>query len=193
MSKKLVIACTTAILSCLTAGMASAGVPCAGTTSVVATGSDAQCTPGAAVCPAGDYHTVSVQVTVRDCYGTPLAGETVTVTPAGVTGKFCFCDTSKVIGPTDALGQATAYYTYFGGCGDLTFYATIQTVTAGPSAAITIGSPDNNGDCVVNLVDFGNFASDFLTTSSCSDYNCDDIVDLVDFGNFASHFLHICP
>jgi hypothetical protein len=66
------------------------------------------------------------------------------------------------------------------------------TVVAGPSPAITIGSTDNNGDCTVNLVDFGNFAGAFLTSESCHDYNCDGTVNLVDFGNFAGHFLHSC-
>jgi hypothetical protein len=66
------------------------------------------------------------------------------------------------------------------------------TVVAGPSPAIPIASPDNNGDCVVNLIDFGSFAGDFLTTEACNDYNCDGIVNLVDFGAFAGHFLHNC-
>jgi hypothetical protein len=194
MYKKVLTACAGFVVLLMISGMAFAGVPCAGTTSVVAYGDNVNCAPGAAVCPAGDYgQLVTVDVTVRDCYGTPLAGETVTVTPVGATGSFCFCDSSKVVGPTDALGETSATWNDFGGCGTLTFTATIGTVTAGPSAAITIGSPDNNGDCAVNLVDFGNFASHFLTTTTCSDYNCDGIVDLVDFGNFASHFLHACP
>jgi hypothetical protein len=139
-------------------------------------------------------HTVNVTVVVRDCYGTPLQGQMVDVSPAGVApAVFCFCDSVKTVGPTDVTGTTVASYADFGGCGDLQFYATIGTVIAGPSPAITIGSPDNNGDCVVNLVDFGNFAGMFLGTSSCSDYNCDGVVNLVDFGIFAAHFLHVCP
>jgi hypothetical protein len=177
----------------LVSGMAFAGVPCAGTTTVVASG-DAVCAPGAAVCPAGDLHTVNVVVTVRDCYGTPLSGLYVDVSPAGVApAVFCFCDSVKTVGPTDVTGTTTAAYDDFGGCGDLQFYATIGTVIAGPSAAITIGSPDGNGDCQVDLVDFGIFASNYFSTDSCSDYNCDGIVDLVDFGIFASHYFHTCP
>jgi len=192
MSNRLVIACTMAAVSLLISGMAFAGVPCSGTTSVVATGDDV-CAPGAAVCPQGDLHTVNVTVTVRDCYGTPLAGEMVDVSGSAATGKFCFCVTPKTVGPTDALGQATAQFADFGGCGDLQFYATIGTVVAGPSPAITVGSPDGDGDCDVDLVDFGIFASNYFTTSSCSDYNCDGLVDLIDFGIFASHYFHACP
>jgi hypothetical protein len=118
-------------------------------------------------------------------------GQTVDFSP-GSPG-FCFCDSVKTAGPTDSNGRTTAYYNHFGGCGDLQFNATIGAVVAGPSPAITIGSPDNNGDCIVDLVDFGNFALAYLSTDSCSDYNCDGIVDLVDFGIFAVHYLHACP
>jgi hypothetical protein len=46
---------------------------------------------------------------------------------------------------------------------------------------------------VLNLVDFGNFAGNFLGTDPCYDYNCDGAVNLIDFGIFAGHFLHACP
>jgi len=191
MYKKVLTACAGFVVLLLISGMAFAGVPCAGTTTVEAAGNGV-CTPGAAVCPHGDMDQVTVTVTVRDCYGTALAGENVTVTPSGVTGSFCFCDSTKNIGPTDALGQATATYIKFGGCGQLSFYAAIGAVVAGPSTPITIGSPDNDGNCVVNLIDFGNFAGMFLTSNSCSDYDCNGSVNLVDFGTFAGHFLHSC-
>jgi hypothetical protein len=171
--------------------MAFAGVPCASTTTVTATG-NGLCAPGAAVCPGGDLDQVIVTVVVRDCYGAVVPGVMVDVSPTGVTGQFCFCDSVKTVGPTDATGTTTATYIRFGGCGNLTFYATMGTVVAGPSPAIPIASPDNNGDCVVNLIDFGSFAGDFLTTEACNDYNCDGIVNLVDFGAFAGHFLHNC-
>jgi hypothetical protein len=199
MYEKVLIACAGLVL--LISGVALAGVPCAGTTTVVATGSST-CAPGAAICPNGDYDFVTVTVTVKDCYGTPLAGQTVTVnaTPAGT--PFCYCadgepapddfEDSKIVGPTNASGVTTAVFRKFGGCGDMEFYATIGTVIAGPSASIAIASPDNTGDCQVNLVDFGNFALDFNGTNPCSDYNCDGAVNLVDFGNFALHFNHNC-
>jgi hypothetical protein len=80
------------------------------------------------------------------------------------------------------------------------FYATIGTVTAGPSASIYIANFDNakigsatEGDGVVDLIDFGEFAQDFLAgTNPRSDYNCDSVVDLIDFGEFAQHFGHDC-
>ena len=83
MYKKVLTACAGFAVLLLVSSMAFAGVPCAGTTTVVATGDDV-CAPGAAVCPAGDLHTVNVVVTVRDCYGAPLSGQYVDVSPAGV-------------------------------------------------------------------------------------------------------------
>jgi hypothetical protein len=109
------------------------------------------------------------------------------------TPGFCFCASPQTVGPTDVTGVTTASYDEFGGCGDIQFLATIGTVTAGPSVAITIGSPDGDGNCAVNLVDFGIFAGNYFTSASCSDYNCDGIVDLVDFGIFAAHYFHECP
>ena len=189
MYKKVLTACAGFVVLLLISSMAFAGVPCAGTTTVVASGDDV-CAPGAVVCPAGDLQTVNVVVTVRDCYGTPLQGLYVDVSPG--TPGFCFCDSVKTVGPTDVTGTTTASYVKFGGCGDLQFFATIGTVVAGPSPAITIGSPDGNGDCQVDLVDFGIFAGNYFSSDACSDYNCDGIVDLVDFGIFASHYFHSC-
>ena len=190
MYKKVLTACAGFVVLLLVSGMAFAGVPCAGTTTVVATGDDV-CAPGAAVCPAGDLHTVNIVVTVRDCYGAPLSGQMVDV--FSTTPGFCFCVSPQTVGPTDVTGTTTAYYTEFGGCGGVQFYATIGTVTAGPSVAITIGSPDGDGDCDVDLVDFGIFANNYFSAATCSDYNCDGIVDLIDFGIFANHYFHACP
>jgi hypothetical protein len=193
MQKRMVVALAAASLLVLWVGTAvAAGVPCAGTTTVVATGSGA-CSPGAAVCPAGDLDNVTVTVVVRDCYGQVLPGLYVDVSPAGVPpAVFCFCDSVKTVGPTDATGTTTAAYADFGGCGDLQFYATIGAVVAGPSPAITIASPDTDGDCRVTLIDFGYFALSYLTGDPCCDYDCDGTVNLVDFGTFALHYLHLC-
>jgi hypothetical protein len=199
MYKKVLIACAGIVL--LISGVALAGVPCAGTTTVSATG-NSSCAPGATLCPNGDYDQVDVTVTVMDCYGTPLAGQTVTVNALPAGSPFCYCadgetapndySDSKVVGPTNASGVIVATFKKVGGCGNVEYYATIGTVTAGPSPSIYIANPDNTGDCVVNLVDFGNFAGVYLTTNPCSDYNCDGSVNLIDFGNFSSHYFHSC-
>jgi hypothetical protein len=199
MYEKVLIACAGLVL--LISSVALAGVPCAGTTTVTAVG-DGSCTPGAALCPNGDYDQIDVTVTVKDCYGTPLAGQTVTVNANPAGAPFCYCpdgeaapnelEDSKVVGPTNASGVIVATFEKIGGCGNMEFYATIGTVIAGPSASIYIASPDNTGDCVVNLIDFGNFALAFNGTDPCMDYNCDGAVNLIDFGQFALHFNHSC-
>jgi hypothetical protein len=170
-----------------------AGVPCAGTSTVVATG-NSDCAPGAAICPQGDYDIVTVTVTVKDCYGTPLSGKAVTCYPDPAATGFCWCtgEESKS-GTTDGSGVMTATFQYFGGCGDLSWYADSESIVLGPSATIYIASPDNNGDCTVNLTDFVNFAGHYFTTEPCSDFNCDGTVNLTDFVSFAGHYFHACP
>jgi hypothetical protein len=190
MYKKVLAACAGFVVLLLISGMAFAGVPCAGTTTVTASGGGV-CAPGAAVCPAGDLDIVTVTATVRDCYGAPLAGLYVDFSPSG--SGFCFCDSVQTAGPTDVSGTASATYQYFGGCGSLQFYGTVNAVVVGPSPAIAIASPDGDGNCVVNLSDFGAFAGAYLTTQACQDYNCDGTVNLSDFGLFAGHYLHACP
>jgi len=203
MYKKVLTACAGLVL--LITGVALAGVPCAGTTTVVAAGNGAQapdCAPGAVICPNGDYDQVVVTVTVRDCYGTPLAGRMVTVSASPAGPPFCFCpdgedppndyEDTKEVGPTDALGQTQATFAKFGGCGNMSFYATIGTVTAGPSTDVFIASFDIGNDCEVELIDFGEFAKNYYSADPCYDYNCDGEVELIDFGEFAKHYYHSC-
>jgi hypothetical protein len=200
MYEKVLIACAGLVL--LISGVALAGVPCAGTTTVSAVGLGS-CAPGAAMCPNGDYDQVAVTVTVKDCYGTPLAGQMVTVNanPAGL--PFCYCldgepapndysDSKVATVPTNASGVVVVNFDKVGGCGNMDFYATIGTVVAGPSVSIYIANPDNTGDCIVNLIDFGNFALAYNGTDPCMDYNCDGFVNLIDFGQFALHYNHTC-
>jgi hypothetical protein len=72
------------------------------------------------------------------------------------------------------------------------FYATTGGVTAGPSVAIFIASFDIGNDCLVELIDFGEFAKAYFSADPCYDYNCDGIVELIDFGEFAKHYFHSC-
>ena len=189
------------ILSLVFAGAAFAGIPNASTSTVVAVGElTPACNPDVAViCPASDYGQVKITVTVRNIYGDPLPGKTVTIYASVVSGgPFCFCPgEDPQVGVTGPTGEVVFYYTDFGGCGELEWYADCEGVILGPSNIIYIASPDNNGSCNVSLIDFGNFALEFGLTvppgSPCHDYNCDGVIDLIDFGNFAIHFMHMCP
>jgi hypothetical protein len=135
-----------------------------------------------------------VTVVIRDCYGTSLPGHYVTVSPVVLGGVVCICpgEESKTVGPTDATGTTYAYFSRLGGCGDLQFYGQVGSVVIGPSPSVFVASPDIDGDCLVNLVDFGAFALSYLTGDPCCDYDCDGVVNLVDFGTFALHYLHQC-
>ena len=194
---RLLVVAALSVMSLVFVGAASAGIPSASTSTVVATPSgSATCNPGTAViCPASDMDIIDVTVTVRNIYGDVLPGKLVTCYANIVSGgPFCFCPgEDPQTGTTDVNGEVTFFYTDFGGCGELNWYADCEAVILGPSNTVYIASPDNTGDCQVNLVDFGNFALVYNTADTCSDFNCDGMVNLIDFGTFALHYTHACP
>jgi hypothetical protein len=179
----------------LTQVVAFCGVPCAGTSTVNAYGTGA-CAPGVAVCPAGDYDVLTVDILVRDCYGTPLSGMAVAIYPGFEPDDFYFCPgydmKTAVTGPS---GETSVDFRRFGGCGELWIYAICEGITLGPSALIPVASYDCYfpADGVVNLSDFIVFAGVYNNSDPCCDYNCDGIVNLTDFIFFAGHYNHTCP
>lgn len=193
---RIVVISVLVVLSLSLVGVASAGIPNASTSTVERVGEGTPtCNPDTAVvCPASDMGWVKVTVTVRNIYGDPLPGKTVVCTAVPVSGIFCFCPgENPQTGVTDANGVVVFYFTDFGGCGDVEFYAECDGVVLGPSPTIYIKSPDNSGDCVVNLIDFGYFAGAYYSGDPCCDYECNGTVDLIDFGTFAQHYYHACP
>ncbi len=194
MLKKLLVACLgTAVV--LAAGVAFAGVPCAGTSecnvSVLHKGTTSCDGTGGAFCPAGDQDTVLVEVVIRDCYGNTLADKDVTITPPG--GDFCFCEGPKVI-TTDSLGEASTTFAEFGGCGFLQFSASSEGMTILGNLVYSANfDNDAPANCAVTLGDFARFAAVYLTSDACMDYDCSGQVTLGDFAKFAAHYLHACP
>jgi hypothetical protein len=186
-----------AILSLALVTVASAGIPSASTSTVVAVGEGTPaCNPNTAVvCPASDLGWVKITVTVRNVYGDPLPGKIVNCYAIPVAPDvFCFCPgEDPQSGTTDVNGVVDFYYTDFGGCGNIQWGADCEGVVFNPSNILYVASPDNDADCDVDLVDFGNFATAYLTGDPCSDYNCDGLVDLIDFGTFSQHYTHACP
>jgi hypothetical protein len=185
------------ILSLAVAGVATAGIPNATTSTVEreGQGSPGTCDPDiAVVCPASDMGVIQVTVTVRNIYGDPLPGLEVDCWAEEVGGVFCWCPgESAQVDTSDINGQCFFYFTDFGGCGTLQFGAQCAGITFIPSPTIEVRSPDINGDCIVDLLDFIIFAGSYLGTNPCCDYDCDGDVDLVDFITFAAHYLHACP
>jgi hypothetical protein len=148
------------------------------------------------VCPESDLGWVKITVTVRNIYGDPLPGKIVNCYAMPVTGTFSFATgEDPQSGTTNVNGEVVFYYTDFGGCGDIQWGADCEGVVFNPSNIIYVASPDNDGDCLVGLIDFGYFAAAFLVIPAdpCCDYDCDGLVGLIDFGVFAAHFLHVCP
>lgn len=181
----------------LVAGVATAGVPSSNTSTVDRAGQgNPSCNPNTAViCPAGDMGSVLVTVTVRNVYGDVLPGKTVNCQAQVVTGPFCFCPgETPQTGVTDINGQAFFTFNNFGGCGNLQFGADCEGVVFIPSATIYIASPDNDGNCAVNSIDFAGFAAVYGQSGKpCFDYNCDNIINSIDFATFGPHFGHLCP
>ena len=194
MNKRFMFTVAGAVAVVLAAGVALGGVPCAGTSDVVAT---PDC---GGYCPEGDLDIVMVKVTDLDCYGTPLPDKVVTIKPIiPVASYYCFCpeDTAKVC-TTNVAAECSVYFQYFGGCGDkvdceLQFSAISDDVEIGPSNAIVTASPDSDGDCDVDLLDFIYFATQYLSDACCANYDCVGGVALLDFITFATHYLHSCP
>ncbi len=51
-------------------------------------------------------------------------------------------------------------------------------------------SPDFNGSGMVDVADFGFFASVYQTPEYCADFDCSGLVSLADFAIFSSHYTH---
>ena len=143
-----------------------------------------------AACPAGDMDWF--QVTVQEV--PPAPGSIITVTVNPVAG-LCICPGQSPQSAVEGAGGAvTLSFWRLGGCVGVSFTAVTTTPGVLPvtSPRFPMISPDINGDCIVNLVDFGIFAQNFLGTWYCCDYNCDGVVNLIDFAIFARHFTHWC-
>jgi len=174
----------------------AAGVPCRGTSTVVAVvQGTAGCNPNTVVvCPAGDKGMVGVTVTAKDCYGTPCANLSVICSGDLATfGSLCFCGNGDAFqtGTTDINGQVSYVFDNFGACGDLQFIAEWQGETLGPSNIVWARSPAVF--CDINSVALSRFASKYGTTEPCCDFDCDGAVNAIDLSTFALHFGHTCP
>jgi hypothetical protein len=109
--------------------------------------------------------TMTVTVTVRNGSGNPIPGipaGDVIVSGTGVSlnGRaMIFCATGAATAQfastqaTNASGQVSFAVTQMGGCGDVTWTATVQGVSLAGSAVATVRSPDLTGNGVVNFQD----------------------------------------
>lgn len=96
---------------------------------------------------------------------------------------------------TDDAGQF-AFTLQVGGCCEGAGAFTLETGEGYTLLPVynSVGSPDMNGDLVVNLADFVLFQAAFLSADTCADLaSCDGSVALADFAAFQSQFLATCP
>jgi len=159
----------------------------------------AENTLGMTTCPSGDGPVYQhVKVTCKSVYDDPLPGIpagafefTVENTTDTLWYGTLSCTFTAVDNATDANGEIrfevvgdTSIY------GNITIEVTVMNVDINDTDTLPCITFDYNVDGSVNLIDFGIFAGDFLTTAHRSDFNWDGTVNLIDFGMFASHFLH---
>lgn len=201
MLKKLLIPTIGIVALAVLSGIALAGVPCTGTSTVIITENSTPCVNAANICPGGDRDTITVTVTVLDCYGNPVVGENATITPVSAGFVFKLADSTKVL-VTNGSGVVSAKYYCFGGCGNLTFQAVCNGVTLGPSANIYIVNLDYVTSAPTfkcDALDLSPFGQNYGTTTyPCGNYNCstDGKTDALDLSVLGQHYGHsntMCP
>jgi hypothetical protein len=197
MLKKLLIPCVGIVALMALGSVALAGVPCLGTSTVVATENNLNCTNAGYFCPQGDTlaNVITVNVTVLDCYGTALSGKSVAIKGSGVlpADKFKFANSETLkTAVTNLSGIATTTFSKFGGCGNMNFTATVLGVTLATSNVIYCSNMDKNPtpDGNVNSVDLSLFTGDYGGVAACSDFNCLGGVNSVDLSIFTGHYGH---
>jgi hypothetical protein len=146
-------------------------------------------------CPTGDWD--AIDVTVRDQFNLPIAGQAVTVTLGnttelcpkpltGITSGAGYVRIGIKTGSLSTVDQPRISSSYTVTC----MGYTIKTGT------VSIMSADYNCNPTVDALDFSFFALDYLKgipvpiAGLRSDFNNDGKVDPLDFSLFALHWLH---
>ncbi len=153
------------------------------------------------VCPNADAETLQAEVIIWGSQIGPTVGippEMLECYPQGQFAHFCQGEPLIVDGPTDATGRTTLTTAAIGGherC-DLVFalansYLRFDTLT------VFLKSPDANGDGLVGVVDFADFASGGYPSPPNPyrwryDFNVDGINNVTDYGFLAVHYDHEC-
>jgi len=204
MRKSLVLAMV-AVLAC--SSLALAGVPDPARSGCGTSGT------GATTChyffrADGSAETLTIDVTLRDAFDTPVdaCSTSVTISDGGSTA-FCVCGGApdlRLTGFSNASGIVTFAANNIGGTGTLDVAVTTHCAGAGnieicASTGIAFTSTDLNGSCEsggssTDVFDLGAFANGLPPGYDvAADYNCDGIVDVFDLGDFAGGLGKSCP
>jgi len=158
-------------------------------------------------CPKGDGSSLAIggnQIVVvsRDNTGQPIAGILASdywligvseLSLCGGSGSIDADSNGNADGRTTISGKLDA-----GGCSDEIMVVVTGVVIGCPPTrlAISVRSPDMDGDLYVGLTNFSRFGRAYPSTlqpyDSCCDFDCDGDVDLGDFSIFGQHWLHRC-
>jgi hypothetical protein len=141
-------------------------------------------------CPQGDWG--YFDVTVRDQFNLPIAGQTATIS-LGNTTELC---ADPITGITDSNGYVRLYLPV-GTISTVdtrissTYSVTAMGTTIG-IGSVEVMSADYNCNPTVDALDFSFFAQDWLKAGVGlrSDFNNDNSVDALDYSLFALHWLH---
>lgn len=142
---------------------------------------------------------LTLKVTVRDQFDTPVPGARVDVTIAPAAGAvLCSCEPLLKSGFTDAIGAVPVVFSRLGGRGTLDLAVTAEGYCDGvPVGKIAIWggnvdftTPDLNGSCEAaassDVFDLGVWATGLPPAyKKASDYTCDGTVDVFDLGFWA--------
>jgi hypothetical protein len=199
---------------------ASAGLPCAAYSSAVmelqrVSGTGLPCgTCDVVWCPAGDYESVWIRVTVRDCLSSPVPSCAVRLdlsgrfdpnndlgSPTSVNGRIC--GASSRMATTDSNGAAS-FDLWGGGAAKFALNWVLTALCADPEIELAarddtlcIKSFDLNGSGNVNFSDTFKFAPQLNTgagySSDFRDCSSANRVNFRDSFLFAVHQSHFCP
>lgn len=162
-------------------------------------------------CPQSDGDLLSssgltISVNVRDGANLPVPNvPAADIWLIGCNDLLALCGGSGAINasaPTDVNGNTTITGDIAaGGCDNGGVRAVVQgnVIGAGvcgdPCVLVKVRSADLNANLVVNIVDFGAFATGYPVNpavNDCRDYNNDGQIGIVDFAKYGSHNAHIC-
>ncbi len=150
---------------------------------------------------------LTVAVTARDAFDTPVENAEITATLTPNTGTFGLCGCCPLVRSalTDAAGTAELFFSQLGGYGTLDVCVTSSVdckgnpvTTAMACKPIEFSTPDLNASCdshpegVAGVIDLGIWANGLTVQAGYADYNCDGSVDVIDLGVWARGLFYGC-
>jgi hypothetical protein len=142
--------------------------------------------------PGGGWDVLTVSVSLRDVFDTPVPDCSTSCTLVPDALAFCSCCPVTQIGVTDTEGVVQFTWDQIGGRGEIDIVpealSCIKLTIAGPT--ITFTSADLEGGCQneplgVGVIDMGIWVGGLQVYREASDYDCDGTVDVIDFALWA--------